>query len=111
MNKKKQYARLAGAALMALPLFAQAPNVNAIAIRRWYPANQTPTFNVGNHPNTVAFDGANIWVTNASDNTVTKLAANNGAVLGTFSTGNKPVGLTFDGANIWVANFDANTVT
>ena len=31
------------------------------------------TFNVGSIPNGVAFNGANIWVTNVGDNTVTKL--------------------------------------
>jgi len=31
------------------------------------------TFNVGDSPEGVAFDGANIWVANYDDGTVTKL--------------------------------------
>ena len=52
----------------------------------------------------MAFDGANIWVTNGADDTVSKLQASDGANLGTFPVGDAPVGVAFDGANIWVAN-------
>ena len=50
----------------------------------------------------VAFDGANIWVTNYGSGNVTRLRASNGAVLGTFTVGTNPYGVAFDGANIWV---------
>ena len=60
------------------------------------------TFAVGTQPMGVAFDGANIWVTNDVSNTVTKLRASDGTVLGTFGVGNHPLGVAFDGANIWV---------
>jgi DNA-binding beta-propeller fold protein YncE len=50
-------------------------------------------------------------VANAASNTVTKLAASNGAVLGTFGAGSGPFGLAFDGANIWVTNTDGNSVS
>jgi YVTN family beta-propeller protein len=59
----------------------------------------------------VAFDGTNIWVTNSGSNTVTKLLASTGQVLGTFSVGTAPLGIAFDGANIWVANSGSNTVS
>jgi DNA-binding beta-propeller fold protein YncE len=65
----------------------------------------------------VAFDGANIWVTNyalGSGNTVTKLRASDGTVLGTFTVGpvnSAPRGVAFDGANIWVTNVGTNTVS
>jgi hypothetical protein len=85
-------------------------NPNQIAILHWYGANQTTQFPVGNSPEGVAFDGANIWVTNVGSNTVTKLRASDGAALGTFSAGGSPVGVAFDGANIWVANA-SDTVT
>jgi len=52
----------------------------------------------------VAFDGANIWVTNWGDGTVSKLRASDGANLGTFAVGGDPNGVAFDGANIWVTN-------
>jgi DNA-binding beta-propeller fold protein YncE len=67
---------------------------------------------VGNFPEFLVFDGANIWVTNRGDNTVTKLRASNGTNLGTFpSGGHTPQWITFDGANIWVSNNDSHTVT
>src|ERR1700736_3546180 len=82
---------------------SQAKNPQQIAILHWYAANQTTAFPVGSNPIGVAFDGANIWVANFSDNTVTKLRASDGSNLGTFAVGNFPVGVAFDGANIWVA--------
>ena len=59
----------------------------------------------------MAFDGANIWVTNDNSNNVTKLRASDGAVLGTFAVGSSPTGVAFDGANVWVANYSSNNVT
>ncbi len=52
----------------------------------------------------VAFDGANIWVANYNDDSVTKLRAGDGSLVGTYPAGNGPNGMAFDGANIWVAN-------
>ena len=54
---------------------------------------------MGFQPFGVAFDGANIWVTNLFDDNVTKLRASDGANLGTFPVG-EPFRLVFDGANI-----------
>jgi DNA-binding beta-propeller fold protein YncE len=59
----------------------------------------------------IAFDGANIWVTNSGDRTVSKLRTSDGKVLGTFTVGSDIEGLAFDGANIWVANSGSNTVS
>src|SRR5690242_13521677 len=59
-------------------------NPNQIAILRWYPANQAATFAVGAGPGQIAFDGSNMWVTNSSANTVTKLQASDGKSLGNF---------------------------
>jgi hypothetical protein len=47
-----------------------------------------------------AFDGANIWVANLFDNTMTKLRAWDGTILGTFAWGPSSCALAFDGANI-----------
>jgi DNA-binding beta-propeller fold protein YncE len=53
----------------------------------------------------VAFDGANnIWVAPDYGNTVIKLRANDGAVLGTFRVGDGTHHVVFDGANIWVTS-------
>jgi hypothetical protein len=81
-----------------------------IATLHWYSANLSTSFTVGNLPHHVAFDGASIWVTNFLDNTVTKLRASDGTVLGTFAAAT-PTGVAFDGANVWVANVNVNTVT
>lgn len=63
----------------------------------------------------MCFDGANIWVANYGSNSVTKLEANDGKVLGTFTVGTEPANVAFDGANIWVTNwvtnFGSNNVT
>jgi DNA-binding beta-propeller fold protein YncE len=57
-------------------------------------------FQVGGSPLAAAFDGANVWVTNSGSNTVMKLRASDGTVLGTFAAG-QPFGICFDGANMW----------
>ena len=48
------------------------------------------TFPVGDEPNGVAFDGANIWVANFGSDNVTKLRASDGTNLGTFPVGKWP---------------------
>ncbi|MBA3960612.1 MAG: hypothetical protein H0X40_01755 [Chthoniobacterales bacterium] len=62
------------------------------------------TYGVGRQPYQLAFDGANIWVTNILDNTVSKLRARDGAQLFTAKAGPDPSGIVFDGRAIWVAN-------
>ena len=53
-------------------------------------------------PRRLAFDGTHIWVTNA--NTVSKLRASDGSVVGIYPGGSGPVSIAFDGAFIWVGN-------
>lgn len=86
-------------------------NPKRVALLRWYEVRREVSFSVGAGPRGVAFDGANIWVANQAENTVSKIQAHDGKVLGTFAVGSNPRGLAFDGANIWVTNFDSNTVT
>jgi YVTN family beta-propeller protein len=64
---------------------------------------------VGLGPAEVAFDGAHIWVTNISSNTVTKLDTA-GNVVATYSVGANPLGIAFDGTHIWVTNYGSNSV-
>jgi DNA-binding beta-propeller fold protein YncE len=62
------------------------------------------TFPVGNQPEGgIAFDGANMWVSGFADDSLTKLRASDGQVLGTFGTNSHPTGVCFDGQSIWVA--------
>jgi len=77
---------------------------------------------VGLYPYGVAFDGANVWVTNFDSNTVTKLQASDGTCNGvanppgsdvaacSFAVGSFPIGVAFDGANVWVTNAGSGTV-
>src|SRR5215831_15317696 len=95
-------------------------NPNQLAVRHWYQANQSaqqsglptaPSFPTGKGPIALAFDGANMWTVNFSDNTVTKLRAKDGSLLGTFAVGTNPWAAAFDGANIWVTNRGDSTVS
>src|SRR5271157_6364925 len=82
-------------------------NYEKIALLKWYAASQNGwSTKVGHTAEAIgiAFDGANIWATNYTSNTLTKLRAADCAVLGEISVGPNPIGLAFDGANIWVTN-------
>jgi YVTN family beta-propeller protein len=83
-----------------------------VALLRWYGANTAGnTVTVGAHPEGVACDGANLWVTNSGSNNVSEVRASDGTVLRTVTVGTNPEGVAFDGANIWVANNGSNTVS
>ena len=83
-----------------------------VALLKWYPANQAPnaTFGVGEGPTGVAFDGANIWVSNNGDSSVTVMQASNGQITETLALakGASPYGAAFDGSAMWVANFNGS---
>jgi hypothetical protein len=78
------------------PAGSSSPNTLQVAIKRWYDANLATQFSTGNYPTDMACDGANIWVVNRGDDTVTKFRANDWTVLGTFAVGGVGVAL-----NIW----------
>jgi hypothetical protein len=67
-------------------------NPSQIAILHWYDANLTTTFTVGDGPEWMAFDGANLWVANFNGNNVTKLQVSTGKVLGKYAVGAGPQG-------------------
>jgi Cytochrome oxidase complex assembly protein 1 len=67
-------------------------------------ATSVQTFSVGKGPRDMVFDGANIWVANILGDSVTKLSASNGAVVGTYPVATHPRYLAFDGTNIWISN-------
>jgi hypothetical protein len=50
----------------------------------------TYTYTLSPHLFGIAFDGTNIWVSNSTAATVTKLLASTGATLGTYTVGNTP---------------------
>lgn len=82
-----------------------------VALLHWENANQAASFAVGTSPTWAAFDGANLWVTNESSNTVTELRGADGITEGTFTVGSNPIGVACDGTNIWVANEASGTVS
>ena len=71
----------------------------------------TVTVNVGSNPVRVAFDGTNIWVTNYSSGTVSKINPVSNTVTATVTVGTNPSGVAFDGTNIWVTNVGSGTVS
>jgi len=58
----------------------------------------------------IAFDGSSVWVTQGEANTVTRIRASDGEILGTFATGAVPVGIAFDGTHMWITNQLGDTV-
>lgn len=70
-------------------------NPRQVALLKWFPAYQSgAAFNVGTWPNGAVFDGSNIWVANCGTDTVTKLTASTGAVVGTYCVGTCPLGVS-----------------
>ncbi len=98
-----------GSGLSGISRVGSTVDLENVALLRWDLLNRS--FPVGDVPFGVAFDGANIWVTNEVGDNVTKLRAFDGAHLGTFPVGIGPQGVAFDGANIWVANGSSDSVT
>jgi hypothetical protein len=66
---------------------------------------------VGGSPQSVAFDGTNIWVANYSGS-VTELRETDGTTLATFPVSGTPVAITSAAQKIWVASWgDVNGAT
>src|SRR3954463_8945932 len=72
---------------------APAQNPNQVAILRWYRSNQAASFAAGQGAGQVVFDGSNVWVSNSTANTVTKLRASDETSLGEFAAGPSPAGM------------------
>jgi outer membrane lipoprotein-sorting protein len=58
---------------------------------------------LNNTPGVMAFDGVRIWITHAG-NTVTRVRASDGAILGVSPVPGGPAGLAFDGTYMWIAD-------
>ncbi|MFM7069237.1 MAG: hypothetical protein ACKOYM_07225, partial [Actinomycetes bacterium] len=60
----------------------------------------------------LAFDGTNMWVSNFVTDTVTRINAATGSIVGTpIAVDDGAYAMTFDGTNMWVSSLDAATVT
>jgi hypothetical protein len=51
----------------------------------------------------MCFDGVNLWFSNYISNTVTKIGATDGALIGTYPVGTHPTTMCFDGIYVWAA--------
>ena len=71
-------------------------NPQQIGMLKWAPTT-VATFTVGQGPSALCFDGACIWVANSGNQTVTKMSASDGKILGTYSAGGASIGIAFDG--------------
>lgn len=71
----------------------------------------TSIYQVNPGPSGIAFDGANIWVSNINDSTVNKLSAATGEIIASYDAGGLGYAMAFDGANIWVTNSFAQKVS
>ena len=96
----------AATSVLAFPLFGQnsaaagspgcpvaaIPNVNQLALLKWFNANVSASFPSGDSPLGMAFDGSSMWIVNTNSSSVSKLTA---------STGKFPWVITLDGTSIW----------
>jgi hypothetical protein len=94
------------------PTLMSGRNPQQIAMLRWYDTstvgNKIP---VGTYPDFFAFDGVHMWVTNYGSNSVTKIRAADGQVIGSYPAGTNPNPIAFDGLYIWVASQTTPNVT
>ena len=105
-------------AVTADTLVTAPPNVDQVAILRWYEVNNTNIkVTLDDRPGAIAFDGESIWVANRGDDdepdddAVTKITVSTRQIVGDFSVGENPRAVAFDGENIWVANSGSNNLT
>ena len=76
-----------------------------------YDWTTTSTIATGASPSGMVYDGTNVWVANNSGNSVTKILASTGAILGTYTVGTAPVELAVNGSYVWVTNSGDNTLS
>jgi len=68
-------------------------------------------FNLQSEPNSLAFDGTDLYFVDASIDRLSKLDPTNGVVNTVTPVGSTPAGLLFDGTHFWVSNQGDNTVS
>jgi hypothetical protein len=87
-------------------------NGSGASVSRVDPDSGTPaSFTTGfTTPVGILFDGTNVWVTDAGDNTLKQLDSN-GGIIQSIAVGSGPRHPVFDGSNIWVPNRASNSVS
>ena len=72
----------------------------------------TARISVGNDPSAIAAGAGGVWITDADDNTVTRLdPASAGAAIATISVGQGPTAVAAGEGAVWVANTQDDTVS
>ena len=93
-----------------------------IALLRWWNADRAASFtNAVNPsydfagPDSLAFDGAHIWVVNNEGLSVTEINATDGSFVRNLSGGsynfNAPQSIVFDGQHVWISDLGSTSVT
>jgi len=100
-----------GSGLTGLPVTAPAYHLQQVALLKWWGVSSADnTVTVGAGPLGMCFDGANIWVANFGNGTVSKVNASTGATIATYGAAIETSGICFDGVSIWVASYFFNEV-
>ncbi|MEO1055409.1 MAG: hypothetical protein AAFY28_00690 [Actinomycetota bacterium] len=66
-----------------------------------------PTFPTGVSPDRIVFDGTSLWVTNLTDNTVSKINPDDGTRID-YDAPERPQDVAFDGTSIWIAGLSVS---
>ena len=69
------------------------------------------TVRVGASPDGIALGAGSTWVTDATDDAVTRLDASASTVIGRIPVGGSPAGIAFGFSDVWVANSGDRTVS
>ena len=69
------------------------------------------TIKVGDYPNGIAVNTRGVWVTNSSDNTVSRIDPARNRVVATIKVGEIPGAVAADTRGVWVAHSSDNTVS
>ncbi len=98
--------RLTGVLVAAVAVAACCVGVSSAAA-----AGVINTIPVGGYPSGVFSDGADVWVTNGSGDTVSEIDAASHSVINTIPVGSDPIGVSGYGGDVWVANYYGGTVS
>lgn len=80
------------------------------ALGRWWLPNSIEAFGVSGvqlAPQYVVSDGADLWVSNTSSNTITRVRASDGQTLGNYTGVPTPEGIIVVGNNVFVVSFQS----
>jgi hypothetical protein len=91
---------------------ATSPGVLYVIDPTQAPSGMVDTFDIGNQPIGVAFDGVSVWTANRGPpGSVSIIYPHPGGTVATVTTGfNAPYGILYDGTSIWVTDTGAGTL-